>query len=177
MSTTLQDPSKLKQAKIAIYALSIAVPLVVAVLFGVKIDGVDFSFLPPIYATINGITAVTLVFSLIAIKQKNMKIHRMLNRFALLLSLLFLAFYVAYHMTSDSTEYLGDFKMAYYIILISHIILSIAVIPIVLFTYLFAWQGNYERHKKWTRFAWPIWFYVATTGVVVYLMISPYYGK
>ena len=177
MSTTLQDPSKLKQAKIVIYALSIAVPLVVAVLFGVKIDGVDFSFLPPIYATINGITAVTLVFSLIAIKQKNMKIHRMLNRFALLLSLLFLALYVAYHMTSDSTEYLGDFKMAYYIILISHIILSIAVIPIVLFTYLFAWQGNYERHKKWTRFAWPIWFYVATTGVVVYLMISPFYGK
>jgi len=177
MSTTLQDPSKLKQAKIAIYTLSISVPLVVAVLFGVKIDGVDFSFLPPIYATINGITAVTLVFSLIAIKQKNMKIHRMLNRFALLLSLLFLALYVAYHMTSDSTEYLGDFKMAYYIILISHIILSIAVIPIVLFTYLFAWQGNYERHKKWTRFAWPIWFYVATTGVVVYLMISPFYGK
>lgn len=177
MSTTLQDPNKLKQAKIAIYALSIAVPLVVAVLFGVKIDGVDFSFLPPIYATINGITAVTLVVSLITIKQKNMKLHRALNRFALLLSLLFLALYVAYHMTSDSTAYLGDYKTIYYVILISHIVLSVVVIPIVLFTYLFAWQGNYERHKKWTRFAWPIWFYVATTGVVVYLMISPFYGK
>lgn len=177
MSTTLQDPIKLKQAKIAIYALSITVPLVVAVLFGVKIDGVDFSFLPPIYATINGITAVTLVVSLIAIKKKNMKLHRGLNRFALLLSLLFLALYVAYHMTSESTAYLGDYKTVYYVILISHIVLSVAVIPIVLFTYLFAWQGNYERHKKWTRFAWPIWFYVATTGVVVYLMISPFYGK
>ena len=176
MSTTLQDPNKLKQAKIAIYALSIAVPLVVAVLFGVKVDGVDFSFLPPIYATINGITAVTLVLSLIAIKQKNMKLHRRLNRFALLLSLLFLALYVAYHMTSESTAYLGDYKTVYYFILISHILLSVAVIPIVLFTYLFAWQGNFVRHKKWTRFAWPIWFYVATTGVVVYLMISPFYG-
>ena len=177
MSTTLQDPNKLKKAKLGIYALSVVVPLVVAILFGVKIDGVDLTFLPPIYATINGVTAVTLIFSLIAIKQKNMKLHRGLNRFALLLSLLFLALYVAYHMTSESTAYLGDYKTVYYIILVSHILLSVAVIPIVLFTYLFAWQGNYERHKKWTRFAWPIWFYVATTGVVVYLMISPFYGK
>jgi len=177
MSTTLQDPNKLKQAKIGIYALSIVVPLVVAALFGIKIDGVDLTFLPPIYATINGVTALTLIASLIAIKQKNMKLHRALNRFALLLSLVFLALYVAYHMTSESTAYLGDYKTIYYIILISHIVLSVAVIPIVLFTYLFAWQGNYERHKKWTRFAWPIWFYVATTGVIVYLMISPFYGK
>lgn len=177
MNTTLKDPNKLKQAKIGIYILSIVVPLVVAVLFGVKIDGVDLTFLPPIYATINGVTAVTLIVSLIAIKQKNMKLHRGLNRFALLLSLVFLALYVAYHMTSESTVYLGDYKTIYYIILISHIVLSVAVIPIVLFTYLFAWQGNYERHKKWTRFAWPIWFYVATTGVIVYLMISPFYEK
>lgn len=177
MSTILQDPNKLKQAKIGIYTLSIVVPLVVAVLFGVKIDGVDLTFLPPIYATINGVTALTLIASLIAIKQKNMKLHRALNRFALLLSLLFLALYVAYHMTSESTAYLGDFKTIYYFILISHIVLSVAVIPIVLFTYLFAWQGNYSRHKVWTRFAWPIWFYVATTGVIVYLMISPFYGK
>ena len=177
MSTTLQDPNKLKKAKLGIYALSIVVPVVVAVLFRVQIDGIDLTFLPPIYATINGITAVTLVFSLIAIKKKNMKLHRALNRFALLLSLLFLALYVAYHMTSESTAYLGHFKTIYYIILISHIILSVAVIPIVLFTYLFAWQGNFQRHKKWTRFAWPIWFYVATTGVIVYLMISPFYGK
>ena len=132
MSTTLQDPNKLKQAKIGIYALSIVVPLVVAVLFRVKIDGVDLTFLPPIYATINGITAVTLIFSLIAIKQKNMKLHRALNRFALLLSLLFLALYVAYHMTSESTAYLGDYKTVYYIILISHIILSVAVFHRVL---------------------------------------------
>jgi len=67
--------------------------------------------------------------------------------------------------------------MLYRIILISHILLSVAVIPIVLFTYLFAYEGNFEKHKKWTKIAWPIWFYVATTGVIVYYMISPYYIK
>lgn len=171
----LKDPSKLRKAKWAIYGLSIVIPLVVAVLFGVKTEGVDLSFLPSIYATINGITAIILILALVAIKKKNKSLHRVLIRLALLLSLLFLSCYVAYHMTSESTPYGGDAKTIYFIILISHILLSIAVVPLVLFTYLFAWQGNFERHKKWTRFAWPIWFYVAVSGVVVYWMISPYY--
>lgn len=175
MNTEPMSPAQLKKAKIAIYSASFAIPLVVAILFGVKIDGVDFSFLPPFYASINGFTAVILVLALIAIKNKNKSLHRGLIRFALLLSLIFLGSYVAYHMTSDSTSYGGDFKLLYFVILISHIILSIAVVPIVLFTYLFAWQGNFTRHKKWTRFAWPIWMYVAITGVVVYYMISPFY--
>lgn len=175
MNTTSIEPSKLKQVKTAIYVASVAIPVVVAVLFKVKIPGVDFHFLPPIYATINGITAVLLICALIAIKQKNMKVHRMFIRFSLLLSLIFLACYVAYHMTSNETTYGGEYRPLYLFILISHIVLSVAVIPIVLFTYLFAWQGNYTKHKKWTRFAWPIWMYVAVTGVIVYLMISPYY--
>lgn len=170
------EPKKLKRAKIAIYSASIAIPVAVAVLFKVdKIGGVDLSFLPSIYATINGITAIILVGALIAIKKKNMQLHRALIRLALLLSLLFLVCYVAYHMTSDPTPYGGSLKTIYYAILISHIILSVAVVPLVLFTYLFAWQGNYERHKKWTKIAWPLWLYVAVTGVVVYVMISPYY--
>jgi putative membrane protein len=80
-------------------------------------------------------------------------------------------------MTSDSTPYGGSgaLKYAYFILLISHILLSLVVIPIVLFSYLFAWQGDFERHKKWTRFAFPLWFYVAASGVLVYFMISPYY--
>lgn len=172
----LKDPNKLRKAKIAIYTLSIAIPLVVAILFGVKIDGVDLSFLPPVYASINGVTAIVLIGALLAIKKKNKALHRGLIRFALTLSLLFLSCYVAYHMTSDSTPYGGEARTTYFIILISHILLSIAVVPIVLFTYLFAWQGNFERHKKWTRFAWPIWFYVAVSGVIVYWMISPYYA-
>lgn len=171
----LKDPSKLKRAKIAIYTLSIIIPAVVTILFGVKVQGVDLSFLPPVYATINGVTAMVLIAALVAIKKKNMQLHRALIRFALTLSLLFLSCYVAYHMTSDSTPYGGEARTAYFVILISHILLSIAVIPLVLFTYLFAWQGDFERHKKWTKFAWPIWFYVAVTGVIVYWMISPYY--
>lgn len=175
MSTQLTDPKKLKTAKIAIYTASIAIPLVVAILFGIKIPGVDLSYLPKFYATLNGVTAFYLVLALFAIKKKNQAVHRRYIRLALMLSILFLGCYVAYHMTSDPTIYGGDYKMLYYTLLISHIILSIAVVPIVLFTYLFAWQGNFVKHKKWTRIAWPIWFYVAVTGVIVYWMISPYY--
>ena len=175
MNTPLTDPKKLKNAKIAIYTASIAIPLVVAILFGVKIPGVNLNFLPKFYATINGVTAIYLVFALIAIKRKNQVAHRRYIRLSLLLSLLFLVCYVAYHMTSDPTHYGGEHPGLYYFLLISHIILSVVVVPIVLFTYLFAWQGNFEKHKKWTRFAWPIWFYVAVTGVIVYMMIAPYY--
>lgn len=177
MNTTLQDPNKIKQARRLIIVASVAIPLVVAVLFKVSIPGVDLSFLPGIYAGINALTAVLLVAALIAIKQGNRRVHRALIRFALLLSLLFLVCYVAYHMTSESTEYGGSYGWLYYPVLISHIFLSVAVVPLVLFTYLFAWQGDYKRHKKWTRFTWPIWFYVAISGVMVYAMISPFYGN
>jgi putative membrane protein len=192
MNTKLLDPSKAKNAKKLIIVLSIVIPLVVAVLFKVKIGGVDFSFLPAIYAGINALTAIVLISALFAVKNKNYDLHRILMRFALLLSLLFLALYVTYHMTSDSTLYgdsnhsgtldilekaqIGAAAYFYYVILISHILLSIAVIPVVLFTYLFAWQGNFVKHKKWTRFAFPIWLYVAVTGVIVYFMISPFYS-
>lgn len=176
MNTEPLDPSKLKKAKVAIYIASFAIPIVIAVLFGVKVKDVDLSFLPPVYASINGLTAIVLVAALIAIKKKNKSLHRGLIRFSLLLSLLFLACYVAYHMTSDSTPYGGDYRTLYLVILLTHILLSIVVVPLVLFTYLFAWEGNYVRHKKWTKITWPFWFYVALSGVIVYLMISPYYG-
>lgn len=169
----ITDPKKLKNAKIAIYAASIAIPVVVAILSGIKkVDGFDLSFLPKFYATINGVTAVYLIMALIAIKRKNQMAHRRYIRLSLLLSLLFLICYVAYHLTTESKHYVGSYPILYFFILISHIILSVAVIPLVLFTYLFAWQGNFEKHKKWTRFTWPIWFYVAVTGVVVYIMIT-----
>ncbi|MFT6922573.1 MAG: putative membrane protein [Crocinitomicaceae bacterium] len=178
MSTKSLEPSKLKKARIAIYVASFAIPVVVAVLFAIPpVEVKALKVLPSIYASINGLTAIILVAALIAIKKKNMNLHRSLMRFSLLLSILFLACYVAYHMTSESTSYEGDFKGLYFFILISHIILSVAVVPLVLFTYLFAWEGNFVRHKKWTKFTWPIWFYVAVTGVVVYVMISPFYGS
>lgn len=175
MNRTNPSEQKVQSFRKLIIALSIIIPLAVALLFGIKVEGQDFSFLPPVYATINGITAVVLISALLAIKTKSIKLHQRLIQLALILSLLFLVAYVLYHMTSDSTPYGGRLTYLYYTILISHIVLSVVVIPIVLFAYLHAWKGDYETHKKWVRFAFPIWLYVAITGVVVYLMISPYY--
>jgi putative membrane protein len=175
MQNNVKSPAQIKSFKKLIVALSIVIPLAVALLFGIKVEGLDFSFLPPIYATINGVTAILLVSAVIAVKSKNIKLHQNLMKTALVFSLAFLVLYVLYHISSDSTSYRGGFPGIYYTILISHIILSIVVIPLVLFTYFYAWQGDFERHKKWTRFSFPIWLYVAVTGVVVYLLIAPYY--
>lgn len=161
-----------------IVILSIVIPLVVAGLFTVKIPNVEpLSFLPPIYATINAITAIVLLIALWAIKNKNIKLHENLMKFAITLSVLFLAMYVAYHMTSDSTKFGGEgaIKYVYYFILLTHILLSIVVIPFVLITYVRAITKNFERHKKIARITFPLWLYVAVTGVIVYIMISPYY--
>ena len=162
--------------------VSILIPVVVAILFSVKLKDFGFdveplSFLPPIYATINGITAVVLVAAVLAIKKGNRKVHERLMTFAIALSLAFLVMYVAYHMTSDSTKFGGEgwIRFVYFFILISHILLSIAVIPLVLFTYVRALAAKFDQHKKLAKITFPIWLYVAVTGVVVYLMIAPYY--
>lgn len=188
----LMDQSKAASAKKLIIALSVVIPLAVAALFKIKIGNFNLTFLPAIYATINALTAIVLIGALRAVKAKKIELHRGLIRFALLLSSLFLVLYVLYHMTSDSTMYgdtnnsgtldilekakVGMTAYVYYVLLISHILLSVAVIPVVLFTYLFAWQGNYYKHKKWTKIAFPIWLYVAVSGVIVYFMISPFYA-
>ena len=135
------------------------------------------SFLPPIYATINGITAVLLVSALIAIKNGKRQLHENLMKSAITLSVLFLAMYVAYHMTSNATKYGGEgtLRAVYFFILITHISLSVIVIPLVLLTYVKAIAKRFDKHKKIARITFPIWLYVAVTGVIVYLMISPYY--
>jgi putative membrane protein len=160
-----------------IIVLSIVLPLAVASLFRVKVDFELPVFLPPIYASINALTAVILVLAVIAIKKGNKQLHEKLNKFAIVLSVVFLLMYVLYHMTSDSTEFGGEGmeKTIYFIILVSHIILSIAVIPFVLITYVRAKLGKFDAHKKIAKITFPLWLYVAVTGVVVYLMISPYY--
>ena len=174
MNTISKNDKKLKQA---IWAVSIVIPIAVAILFTVKIEGLDLGFLPPIYASLNALTAIGLIVAIVAIKRKNRKLHQRVIQVCLIFSILFLLLYVLYHMTSDTTPYGGEgiLKMIYFFLLISHILLSMVVIPIVLFAYLFAWQGDFVRHKKWTKFAFPLWLYVAVTGVLVYLMISPYY--
>lgn len=155
--------------------LSIVLPLAIAALFGVKVDMEIPVFLPPIYATTNAITSLVLIAAIIAIKKGNRQLHERLIKTAMLLSILFLVMYVLYHMTSDSTPYEGSQKGIYFFILISHIILSIAVIPFVLITYVRAKLGKFEQHKKIAKYTFPLWLYVAITGVVVYLMIAPYY--
>lgn len=165
-----------------IIIVSILIPVVVAILFTIKLKdyGINIeplSFLPPIYATINGLTALLLIFGVIAIKNGNRKIHERLMKTAIVFSVIFLVMYVAYHMTSDSTPYGGEgtIRTIYFIILISHILLSILVIPLVLVTYVKALAERFDKHKKIAKITFPIWLYVAVTGVVVYLMISPYY--
>ncbi|MGO4904592.1 DUF420 domain-containing protein [Flavobacterium sp. W20_MBD1_R3] len=178
----MQDKSLETRYNKLIIAVSIIIPVFVAILFGVKLkdlgyDVAPLTFLPPIYATTNGITAILLVAAVIAIKNGKRKLHQSLMTGAIALSLAFLVMYVAYHMTSDSTKFGGEglIKYVYFFILFTHIILSIAIIPMVLFTYVRALAQNFESHKKIARITFPIWLYVAITGVIVYLMISPYY--
>ncbi len=160
-----------------IIVLSVAIPLVVAILFGVKLDIELPIFLPPVYATINAFTALILITAVWAIKNKKRKLHESLMKTAILFSVIFLMFYIAYHMTSNSTSYGGEgvLKYFYFIILISHILLSIVIIPFVLITFVRAITNDIERHKKIARITFPLWLFVAISGVIVYIMISPYY--
>tara|TARA_B100000809_G_C15103558_1_gene517852 strand:- start:20 stop:553 length:534 start_codon:yes stop_codon:yes gene_type:complete len=167
-----------KKYKKLVITLSVIIPLAVAALFGIKLPGYDFSFLPPIYSIINSVVALLLILAVIAIKNGNQHRHRLLIRFAILGSVLFLVGYILYHATSGDTEFGGNglIKYVYFFILITHITLSIAVIPMVMLTYLKGWAKNIESHKKIAKYTFPIWLYVAVTGPIIYLMISPYYG-
>lgn len=180
-----------------IIVVSIAIPLVVAILFSIKLK--DFgiqveplSFLPPIYAGINALTAILLLVGVDAIVHGKKERHQKIMTTAIACSVLFLVMYVAYHLTADSTKYgdldhdgildatekakVGMWRFFYYFILISHILLSIVIIPMVLFTYVRALAERFDKHKKLAKITFPIWLYVAVTGVIVYLMISPYYA-
>jgi len=182
----------------AIIAVSILIPVAVAILFSVKLK--DFgiqveplSLLPPIYASINGVTALLLIMGVIAIKNGNRKVHKRMMTTAIACSLVFLIMYVAYHMTADSTVFgdvnhdglldtkektnAGSMRLVYLFILLTHIALSIAIIPLVLFTYVRALAERFDKHKKLAKITFPLWLYVAVTGVVVYLLISPYYAN
>lgn len=174
------DSDALKEKKFnrLITVVSVIVPLVVAILFGVKIPNVErLGFLPPIYASINGLTGILLVVAVWAIKNGKREVHQKLMTTCIGLSVVFLVLYILYHMTSESTSFGGEglIRYVYFFILISHIALSIVIIPLVLKTYARAYLGKFESHRKLARITFPIWLYVAITGVAVYLMISPYY--
>ena len=161
-----------------IIVVSIAIPVVVAFIFRIRLENVQsLSFLPPIYAAVNGYTAITLLVALWAIKNRKINLHEQLMKTAIGLSLAFLVMYVAYHITSDPTPFGGEgvIKTVYYTILISHILLSVIIIPLVLITFVRGISQQFTQHRKIARITFPIWLYVAVTGVIIYYMISPYY--
>ncbi|MEP0987231.1 DUF420 domain-containing protein [Ekhidna sp.] len=178
-----------------IYLISILIPLVVAFLifFPAKlaIAGDWIKILPGVHAVINSLTVLTLISALVSIKNGNVKLHRSFMFASLILGVFFLISYVLYHSSVESVKFgdinhdgtvsdaellkVGTSRVIYLVILASHILLSILVVPFVLFAFYYALSDQIERHKKMVKYTYPVWLYVSITGVVVYFMIKPYY--
>ncbi len=159
---------------------SVVVFVVVAILGRVQyqIDpGFDIHIFAKINAVINTLVALSLVAALVAVKNRNYLLHKRLMIGALILSILFLIFYISHHLLAGETKFggTGTIKIIYYTILITHIFLAAIILPFILLTAYRALTGEYGQHKKIARYTWPLWFYVAVTGPVVYFFISPYY--
>jgi len=170
---------KAKQLNRYAWVLSIIVFIVVISMRRIKIPtDIDFSFLPAVYSTLNGIVAVLLIFSLIAIKKGNARLHQKFNTAALIGSAGFLLMYVLYHTTTPETSYcgVGPIRYVYFFFLITHIILAAVILPFILFTFIRAYTHQYAKHKSMARWVFPLWLYVAVTGPVLYIMLSPCYG-
>jgi putative membrane protein len=161
-------------------ALSVIVPLVVSILLYVDLGDTsslgDVTFLPTLNAVINSTVAILLVLGLIFIKQRMIALHRLMMVSAFALSVVFLVSYITYHYVHGDVKYGGEgaLKVIYLVILISHILCSMAVVPLALFALYRAFAGQLEKHRKIVRYAWPIWFYVSVTGVIVYLFAHVY---
>lgn len=180
MENLLISPTKEKSYYTLIRVLSVAIPLAVAVLLGIrqKVDlGEWTKLLPHLNAVLNTATAVLLVVGYFAIRRRNIPLHRLSMLASFTLGSLFLVSYVLYHLSNESTKFGGEgaIRYVYFFVLISHIVLSIVVVPFVLLALYYALSGQFERHKKTVRWAFPIWLYVSVTGVMAYLMINPYY--
>lgn len=184
-----------KTARVIIYTVSIIVFITVAVLSRVKLNvnlGFDVHIFAVINAIINSLVAVLLLIGLMAAKQKNYLLHKRIMLTAIVLSILFLLSYIAHHLLSGDTKFgdlnhdgmldveeklqVGNTRFMYLILLLTHIPLAAIILPFILFTAYRALIGEYDKHKKIVRVTWPIWFYVAVSGVLVYWMISPYYN-
>jgi putative membrane protein len=169
-----------KQARLLIGVFSFVVFAVVVFLGRVKLEvdlGFDIHIFAAINAVINSAIALLLIGALVAVKQRNFLLHKNLMMTALVLSVLFLISYIIHHLLSGSTEFGGEgtIKLVYYFILITHIFLAAIILPFILYTAYRGLTSEFDQHKKLARITWPLWFYVAVTGPVVYLMISPYY--
>lgn len=183
-----------RSAKMVIWIVSVVVFAAVAFLAKYKLS-VDIGFNPHLFAKINAVlnsaVALLLIGALIAVKQGNYLLHKRIMLTAIVLSVIFLVSYISHHLLAGETRYgdsdhdglvseaerlqAGGLRTFYYIILITHIPLAAIVLPFILFTAYRALIGEYDKHKRLARITWPLWFYVAVTGVIVYYMISPYY--
>lgn len=163
-----------------ILILSIVVPILVAILYMLPKNfevGEEVYYLPLLNAILNGTTFIVLLLAFNAIRKRNIQLHKKLMLTALILSVIFLLSYVTYHALTESTSYGGEgiIKTVYLFILLSHILLAIAIVPLVLISFSRALTERFDKHKKIARITLPIWLYVTLTGVIVYIMIAPYY--
>ncbi len=181
MSSTLAPKSN-KKAAAFIGIIAVVVPALVALLMLLpqtsRPEGINVSFLPKLHAIINSLTAVALVTGYYFIRKGNRQYHRYAMWTAFVLSAIFLTSYVIYHTFAESTKYGGDgaLRYIYFFILISHILLSMLIVPMVLFSIYYGITNQLARHRKLSRYTFPVWLYVAVTGVLVYILISPYYS-
>jgi putative membrane protein len=170
-----------KSFKFIIVIFSIVIPIAVALLYflpSLKIIDKSIAYqLPLLNAFINGSTALVLIAAFLTIKKGRIEVHKKLMLSALTLSILFLVSYVIYHASVPSTKYgnEGTIKYVYYIILFTHIVLAAVIIPFVLISFSRALNNNFLQHKKIAKITLPLWLYVSITGVIIYIMISPYY--
>lgn len=170
-----------KQARILILTVSFVVFAVVVLLSRFKLNvnlGFDVHIFAKVNAVLNSVVAVLLITALVAVKKRKLALHKKLMLAAIVLSVLFLVSYISHHLLAGETKFGGEgaIKTIYLIILFTHIILAAIILPFILFTAYRALIGEFSAHKKLARITWPIWFYVAITGPVVYFMISPYYN-
>ena len=169
-----------KRTNGVIIAAGVVLGLAVAIIyFAPKWDltGTIFDYLPAVNATINGFVFISLMIAYLNIRMGNRKQHRQFMTWAIYLSVIFLLSYVTYHVTHESTKYGGEglLKYFYYFILLTHVLLAMVVAPMVLLTYVRALNERFDKHKKLARITFPLWLYVSLSGVLVYLLISPYY--
>ena len=183
------------KARIFIFTVSIIVFAAVAILSKFKLE-LDLPFNVHVFAKVNAIinslVTVCLLAGLFSVRQKKYSLHKKIMLTAIVLSVLFLVSYIAHHLLAGETKFgdinhdgilsteeklqVGGLRTVYYILLLTHIPLAAIILPFILFTAYRALTGEYEKHKKLVRFTWPLWFYVAVSGVIIYLMISPYYS-
>ncbi len=178
MSQQQPDLALEKKLNRAAWATTAVVLLLVTFMHRIHFEtGIDFSFLPAVYSVLNALTALILLAGLYFIKNKQREKHEKAMTLAMISSFLFLLGYVVYHVTNADTKFLGEgwIRPVYFFLLITHIVLAAVIFPFILFTYIRAFTGQFDRHKRMARWVYWFWLYVAVTGPVLYLMIKPYY--